>query len=415
MKVHFHTDSPFVGGSENMLVLLLNSNKVREQIQPSFSYRHSYKYEMGIKEKLRFPSGAIPIRILEPMRLGLNSKAADIRILKGALSVIRKLVFFPAFFYQCALFSFLFLRIRPDILHVNAGGYPAALSTRAAVVAGRISGVRNIIYVSNNLAVPYDSLQRVMEYPIDYLVQKSARLFITGSSAACDELKKVLSRSNSNFKVINNGIDINESDLLKQSSINELKDDKRVVLAVIAVLELRKGHQVLLESIYHLLSLKKISSNSFILLIEGEGKLRQDIEKEIARMQLSDVVKMVGRAENIFEFIAQTDILILPSLYQEDFPNVILESMAFSKPVIATKVGGIPEQVVDGTTGFLVAPNNPSALADRILCLLESQELRHQMGGNARIRFVQNYTAELAIDRYLAEYDRLLKSQDATS
>jgi glycosyltransferase involved in cell wall biosynthesis len=184
-------------------------------------------------------------------------------------------------------------------------------------------------------------------------------------------------------------------------------------VAVIAILEPRKGHQVLLESIYLLSSSNKIDGENFLLVIEGEGDLSEEIEQNIARMKISHLVKMVGKVENIYDFIVKSDIVILPSLYQEDFPNVILEAMALSKPVIATRVGGIPEQVVDGITGYLVAPNNPLVLAESILSLLNNHELRVQMGVNGYRRFIDNFTAERAIERYLEEYDWLLKSQDA--
>jgi glycosyltransferase involved in cell wall biosynthesis len=413
MKVHFHTDSPFVGGSENMLFLLLNSTKVRNYCQPSFSYRYSRLYEKGAQSKLEIPVGIFRIWSIDPMRVVYNSHISNFVVIKLALRVIRKLLFYPIFVYQCIVLAILFLNIRPNVLHVNSGGYPAALSTRAAVLAGRIAGIKNIIYVANNMAVPYGSIQRYIEYPIDFLVQKNVKLFVTGSCVALKELKNVLTRTSSTFKVINNGIDVDESFLHETSRHSEFKNTSRLIAAVVAVLEPRKGHQVLLESVQLLAASKKIYAENFLLLIEGEGSQSQKIEQEIVRMNISHLVKMVGKVENIYEFIAKSDIVILPSLYLEDFPNVILEAMAMSKPVIATRVGGIPEQVVDGITGYLVAPNNPAELAESILSLLHNNQTRVQMGVDGQRRFISNFTAERAIERYLEEYDGLLKSQDA--
>lgn len=413
MKVHFHTDSPFVGGSENMLFLLLNSPVVRNHYQASFSYRFSRQYEEGVQRKLEIPTGIFRFRAIEPLRLLSKSKFNDIFLLKLAFKIIRKIIFYPTFIYQCSILYFLLLKIKPDILHVNSGGYPAALSTRAAVIGGRIAGVKNIIFVSNNMAVPYGSLQRYFEYPIDYFVQKSVRLFITGSSIALEELRKVFPKANSSFKVINNGIQVgNNLQHLEKYKI-DFKKQSRMIAAVIAILEPRKGHLVLLESISLLAASKKINAENFLLLIEGEGSQSQKIEQEISRMKISHLVRMVGKVENIFEFIANSDILILPSLYQEDFPNVILEAMAMSKPVIATRVGGVPEQVVDGITGYLATPNNPADLAERIHSLIQNPQKRLQMGINGQRRFADNFTSGRAIERYLEEYDELLKSQDA--
>ena len=85
-----------------------------------------------------------------------------------------------------------FLGESPDVLHINNGGYPAALSARAAAIAGRLAGVDKIIMVVNNMAVDYHRLSRRFDYPFDRLVVRSVDRFITGSEAASRRLSAVL-------------------------------------------------------------------------------------------------------------------------------------------------------------------------------------------------------------------------------
>jgi glycosyltransferase involved in cell wall biosynthesis len=89
--------------------------------------------------------------------------------------------------------------------------------------------------------------------------------------------------------------------------------------------------------------------------------------------------------------------------------------MALRIPVIATDVGGISEQIIDGETGIIVPPNQPSALASAIHELISSPEQREILGSSGRERYLQNFTAELAVSRYLDEYNRLLRPQEAIS
>ena len=107
------------------------------------------------------------------------------------------------------------------------------------------------------------------------------------------------------------------------------------------IINSKKRAQVLIRAIDKIF--KKISN--FIVLIEGYGVLKEDLEKEIKERGLEKFCKFVGVENNIFDFIAALDCLILPSIDKEDFPNVVLEAMALGKIVIASKFSGIIEQI----------------------------------------------------------------------
>ncbi len=105
--------------------------------------------------------------------------------------------------------------------------------------------------------------------------------------------------------------------------------------------------------------------------------------------------------------IAQSDILALPSV-QEGFPNVLLEAMALSKPVVATAVGGVPEQVVDGETGLLVPPRDSLALASAITVLLDNPDKARSMGQAGFRRVQRRFPLTAVVDRYTQLYLDLL-------
>ena len=109
-------------------------------------------------------------------------------------------------------------------------------------------------------------------------------------------------------------------------------------------------------------------------------------------------------------FLNAADLVVLPSV-AEQFGQVLVEGMACERPVIAARTGGLPEVVRDGETGFLVAPGNAAALAERIGTLLDDGALRRRMGATARAWALEMFTWERVIARMLACYEAALSSR----
>ena len=104
------------------------------------------------------------------------------------------------------------------------------------------------------------------------------------------------------------------------------------------------------------------------------------------------------------------DVLILPSVQDEDFPNVISEAMALGKPVIASRLAGTPEQVLDGDTGLLVDPYDVQQLAGAILQLASNPNLRESMGLAALQRFGNHFTSQIALSNYAKLYAEIIEN-----
>lgn len=108
------------------------------------------------------------------------------------------------------------------------------------------------------------------------------------------------------------------------------------------------------------------------------------------------------------KFLVNADLFVLPSR-NEGHPTVIIEAMSAANPVVATRVGAVPETVIEGRTGFLVEKQNPQALADAIIKLIENPELRMKMGKAGRRRYERFYTKEKNIESIARIFERVLE------
>jgi glycosyltransferase involved in cell wall biosynthesis len=143
------------------------------------------------------------------------------------------------------------------------------------------------------------------------------------------------------------------------------------------------------------------------LAIVGNGELRSDIEAEIEKLGVSDRVRWFPFEGGVKRYLAALDVFVLPSSW-EAFPLSVLEAMSCGLPVVATRVGGVPEAVEDGVTGRLVEPGNAKALADAMGELLASQQLRGEMGTRGRAECERRFRAEAVVDATAHLYEELL-------
>ncbi|PJA45295.1 hypothetical protein CO174_03880 [Candidatus Uhrbacteria bacterium CG_4_9_14_3_um_filter_50_9] len=166
----------------------------------------------------------------------------------------------------------------------------------------------------------------------------------------------------------------------------------------------QKGVEVLLRALAEL----KHSHQPIYTSIIGDGPELEHLTQEAIRLGLEDAVGFLGKQEGAAGLMRAFDVLVLPSLW-EGMPNVIMEAMAQGIPVIATKVGGIPELVTPYVTGLLIEPEDAQALAQAILTL-NDQHLRERMGAAGRARIEQDFTLETMIERFNQLYTSLLSS-----
>ena len=131
--------------------------------------------------------------------------------------------------------------------------------------------------------------------------------------------------------------------------------------------------------------MRKVPDARFV--IAGEGELRPALERQIKEHRLEKHVLLAGFRPDVLSLHKAFDIFVMSSI-TEGLGTSLLDAMAAARPIVATTTGGIPEVVVDGVTGFLVAPRDDAAMAAAIVKLLKDPELRQRMGqaGLARAR-----------------------------
>ena len=139
----------------------------------------------------------------------------------------------------------------------------------------------------------------------------------------------------------------------------------------------------------------------FLCDIIGDGPLRDTLQQKIEKLDLSSIVTLLGSLSQqaVLEKLQATDIFVLASTTDakgatDVFPTVILEAMASARPVVSTRLAGIPELVLDGETGILVSPGDPFALTDALEQLLRDPEWRLRHGRDGRARIKQHFRIE---------------------
>ena len=154
------------------------------------------------------------------------------------------------------------------------------------------------------------------------------------------------------------------------------------------------------------------------LVIAGDGDLRTDLVKRAARLGVGDSVTFVGAVDRdeVAGYYAAADVVAVPSIrhergFVEGLGYVALEALASGTPVVATRVGGLPEVVSDGQSGLLVAEQDPVALANAILALARDQELRRRMGAEARTRALAAPSWAAVAQLWVELYERIIDAR----
>jgi glycosyltransferase involved in cell wall biosynthesis len=142
-------------------------------------------------------------------------------------------------------------------------------------------------------------------------------------------------------------------------------------------------------------------------IVVGEGPARADLETLAARHGIGDRITFAGRRRDVGEVMQGLDLFVQPSMW-EGFGITVLEAMAAGLPVVATRVGGIPEVVRDGVTGLLVPPGDPGALAHACGEVLRDGDLASRLGDAGRIRVESLFPIERLVGETAALYRELL-------
>lgn len=143
------------------------------------------------------------------------------------------------------------------------------------------------------------------------------------------------------------------------------------------------------------------------LVMVGDGSERTNAEHRARCLGIFEKCSFVGKQPKIVDYLSASDVLLLPS-EQESFGLAALEAMACEVPVIASRVGGIPEVVTDGETGFLSEVGDVEKMADDAARLLSDDNFRKEMGVRARESALSRYSTDIVIPQYIEFYEQVL-------
>ena len=272
-----------------------------------------------------------------------------------------------------------FLRRRHfDLVHLHYGGRSVSRLARAATNARIIRHLHGRILESKGLA------------PISF----SAR----GTDMVLAVSKAVASRVvDGGARVIYAGV------LVPPSQPRRRPVDSQIIIGTAGRLVELKGIEYLLRAVATLRS----EFPSIKLEIAGSGPCQGDLEDAVALAGLGQHVKFLGWIDEIVTVLPSWDVFVMPSL-EEGFPIAALDAMAAGLPIVATSVGGVPELVEDGRTGWLVPPCDVESLASKLRLLLSNRELRLGMGAAGYDRVRDHFNNRQMVSSFAQLYDDLL-------
>lgn len=282
--------------------------------------------------------------------------------------------------------------LKPDIIHTQLrfasllGGLAGRLSYKAAIISTRTY-------------TEYFGKYRFL----DYLSSRLSDIVVAVSGSARDIVIHKERIPCNKVRLIYNGIDLESFRFLSTQDIltnrRSFGLDGCCTVGMVSNLHPIKGHSVLIEAF------AKIVRNARLrvkLVIIGKGVLLDELRQVCQRLGVENDVVFTGFIPDLSFAMSLIDIFAHPSI-NEGMSIVMMEAMAFGKPLVATRVGGTPELVIDKQTGFLVPPQDSEALSEALIRLIDDRDLACKMGQNAQERIRDNFT----IQKTVRDYERL--------
>ncbi len=233
------------------------------------------------------------------------------------------------------------------------------------------------------------------------LLASAVDRYIAVSGEVEERLCQDLGVRASKVRVVRNGIRLDRFDQPSDSSLRAMltRGNDCPVIFTPARLHTQKGLTYLLEAA------RLVPDAVFVLA--GDGPERDRLQERARGLGVDGRVRFLGHRQDIPQLMASCDVFVLPSLY-EGLPLTVLEAMAAGKPVVATAVGGTDEAVVDGVTGLLVPPANPTQLAGAIRRLLADGALAARLAKSGRDRAIQQFSSEAMVNGVTRVYEESL-------
>jgi glycosyltransferase involved in cell wall biosynthesis len=307
------------------------------------------------------------------VELGLGRRVYDLRGIVGLARLIHAT-----------------LQVRPDVIHGYLFG-----PNLFAVLAGRLCGVPAIVVAKRNM----DAFESPRQASLQRLAHRWAT-HVTAVSGAVADSVAAMGVPRERITVIPNGVDAERFAVAPPPRANGA-----AVVGSVGCLAPRKDYATLLDA----LALLRGRGRDFRVELVGDGPERAALEAHAASLGLSDRVRFLGERPDVDRLLPTMDVFVLSSR-EEGIPNALLEAMAAGRPSVATAVGGTPEVMRDGETGWIVPPRSPERLAAALEQALDDPAEAARRGDNARRYAREVLSIDAMVRRHEAFYESLARS-----
>ena len=306
---------------------------------------------------------------------------------------------------NCLKVRKLIQRINPDIIHLF-GLY----SVNSLALLPCVYGLPNLVMTPWGTDVVYDFSEKEpfkSRFIKRFLLKRADRI-TSLSHFMAGHIDKYLSDSRC-VDYVPWGADL---DVFK--NCNGRNNPELFTIGITKAFTAKYGHVHLLEAVSSLVH--RYNQHDLKLVIIGRGELEGELKKRCLELKIDDYVDFKGFTSDpkaLSEHLSCFDVYVMPSVYKSETLGVAaIEAAAMGIPVIASRIGGIPEVVRNNVTGFLVEPGDPQAIADALLLFLRFKELRIQMGRAGRQRVEKLYSFNHSVSKMNNCYKMMMEKQD---
>jgi L-malate glycosyltransferase len=283
--------------------------------------------------------------------------------------------------------------------------------TILAAPAAMLCGIPHVVRTVHGLPEPFQGMQAVKMKLYESIERIVYRCCVDAIIGVSSQIKAEYKARGDVHLVtcIRNGIDLKErsSQIDRWHTRKELGIDPEAhLIGTVGRLTPVKGLPYLLMAARNLLR----QGIRVKVLIVGDGGIRSDLEMQARDLGIFEDVVFSGHREDTDDLLRAMDIFVLPSL-SEGIPMALLEAMAASRAVVASRVGGVPEVLEDGVAGFLVEPMDVHGLVERCRQLIQSPDLAKRMGEKAKERVEQDFSAASMASQVALVYRELLATK----
>lgn len=278
-------------------------------------------------------------------------------------------------------------RERPDVVHTHLD------VIKYAVLAAKLAGVKKCVHTVHSLA-DREAEGWVQKIINGFYFRRGWSVPVALTPEVQSSVSEFYGLPLSRVPVIYNGIDL--SRCVPKTTY---ETGETVTILHVGRFDVPKNHPGLLEAFRLLLE----THPECRLRLVGDGELRPDMEKLAREKGIADFVEFCGMQSNVYPYLHDADIFTLPSIYEGN-PMTIIEAMGTGLPIVASRVGGIPDMISDGESGLLVEPE-PQSICAGLTRLVGDAALRQRLGLAAR-KQSQTFSAEHMARGYIACYSK---------